>query len=254
MSKNYIVDMGKIYEDNYYGWNINSHLSKDVNNQIIRELKSNLALSEEIDNDTNDLLERYSSISLELYSQYNLNITFDFAYVKELYSQEYFDKRSTSLQISWDKIDWLNAFVGINKTRYIIYKLQNIYDGYYNQFGVSGVISKSLAYRVYAENILYFDIPSPDEVDGTEVDDGYWIGNLDLNFNLTNSLSLTNGLRYNNHEAYGYSKYIGFFSNFRWEFKKGCDLYIGYKSTIDEINDKYEIDYNQAYIKVSYTF
>ena len=254
MSKNYTIDMGKIYEDDYYGWNINSYLSKDVNNQIIRELKSNLALSEEIDNDTNDLLERYASISLEIYSQFNLNITFNFAYVKELYNQKYFDKQRTGLQISWNKIDWLNAFVGINKTRYIIYKLQNIYDGYYNQFGVSGVISKSLAYRVYAENILSFDIPSPDEVDGTEVDDNYWIGNLDLNFNLTNSLSLTNGLRYNNYEVYKYSEYTGFFSNFRWEFKKGCDLYIGYKSTINEIDNKHKIDYNQAYIKVSYTF
>ena len=51
-----------------------------------------------------------------------------------------------------------------------------------------------------------------------EVDDEYWIVNFDLNFNITNKISINNGLRYSNYEDDEKSEYIGYFSNFSWDF------------------------------------
>ena len=39
-----------------------------------------------------------------------------------------------------------------------------------------------------------------------------------------------------------------------WEFKPDCNLYLGYKTASDEIDNKVETDYKQTYMKISYTF
>ncbi|MDA3814491.1 MAG: hypothetical protein PF570_09610, partial [Candidatus Cloacimonetes bacterium] len=46
MSRNYTVDMGKIYEDDYYGWNLYSSLRKEINNKFFRSFTSNINASE----------------------------------------------------------------------------------------------------------------------------------------------------------------------------------------------------------------
>ena len=50
-------------------------------------------------------------------------------------------------------------------------------------------------------------------------------------------------LRFNNYESGNQTMYIGFFSNFRWEFKPECNLYLGYKTAHNEIDKKFETDY-----------
>jgi hypothetical protein len=258
MQKDYAVDMGKIYEDDFYGWNINTYYSKDINNDIFRELNTTINLSEEIDNQTDILLERYSYLNLELESNYYLKFYFDYQHVKEYFNDKYFNKHRTGFRIVWDKLDWFVLHIGINEIEDIEY--QHLFDSFnclYLQYGLSGIISKYINYGFFADKKIYSDM-----LEHPQVDDEYWIGNFDLNFNITNKISLNNGLRYNNYESYRYvdniwrfySEFIGFFSNFSWEFKRDCHLYFGYKTSLNEIDNSYQEDYQKLYAKISYNF
>ena len=252
MQKDYSVDMGNIYEDDFYGWNINSYYSKDIGNNIFRELNTTINLSEEIDNQTDILLERYSYLNVKLESNYNLKFDFDFVFVKEYFIDvnKYFNKHRIGFRIIWDKLDWFVLHLGINDIENInYYYLFDSYNGINLQYGLSGTISKYITYGFYADQNIYHDIP-----EHPKVDDEYWIGNFDLNFNITNKISLNNGLRYDNYEDNEKSEYIGFFSNFSWEFKRDCYIYCGYKTSLDMIDNEYQEDYQKFYTKISYNF
>ncbi|MCK5052526.1 MAG: hypothetical protein KAS53_12445 [Candidatus Cloacimonetes bacterium] len=258
MSKDYAVDMGKIYEDDYYGWNLNSYLIKEFSNIHLRSITSNINASEEIDNHTSELLERYAHFDLNLITNYHLDFEIDCVSVKELWSEKYFDKYQISFQSTWSKPKLFNAFVGINYVNYIIYVLNNDYQGRYLQLGLRGIINKYVSYSIIVDNMTYFDVPNVDYID-----DNYWLANLDFSLSLSNSLDLTSGIRFNNYEyAYtdsddvyhDYSQHVGLFSNLRWQFMKHNYIYLGYNSANNEINDISEYSHQQAYLKISYSF
>ena len=249
MSRDYTVDMGKIYEDDYYGWNFNSTLNREFKNKLLRSIKSNIDASEEIDNKTSELLERYAHFDLCLNSSYHLDFELDCTSVKEFYSEKYFDKYQISFQTTWSKPKLFNAFVGINYVNYIIYALNNDYQGRYLQMGLRGIIYKYASYSISVDNMNYFNIPTVDNVDNN-----YWLANMDISFSFSNNLDLTSGIRFNNYEYYDQSQHIGLFSNLRWQFKKRSYVYLGYNSANDKINEVDEYSYQQAYLKISYSF
>jgi len=249
MSRDYTVDMGKIYEDDYYGWNFNSTLNREFKNKLLRSIKSNIDASEEIDNKTSRLLERYAHFDLCLNSNYHLDFELDCTSVKEFYSEKYFDKYQISFQTIWSKPKLFNAFVGINYVNYIVYALDNDYQGRYLQMGLRGIIYKYASYSISVDNMNYFNIPTVDNVD-----DNYWLANMDLSFSFSNYLDLTSGIRFNNYEYYDQSQHIGLFSNLRWQFKKRSYVYLGYNSANDTINEVTEFSHQQAYLKISYSF
>ena len=258
MSKDYAVDMGKIYEDDYYGWNFNSTLLKELNNDVLRSITSNFNASEEIDNRTSKLLERYAHFDLNFSSNYHLDFELDCVSVKELWSGKYFNKYQISLQTTWSKPKLFSAFVGINYGNYIIYALHNDYQGRYLQMGLRGIINKYTSYSITVDNMNYLNIPQVDNVD-----DNYWLTNMDVSFSLSNNLDLTSGIRFNNYEyAYtdsdneyhDYSQHVGLFSNLRWQFKKRSYIYMGYNSANNTISEVNEFSHQQAYLKVSYSF
>ena len=249
MNKNYSIDMGKIYEDDYYGWNLYSSLRKEFNNKFLRSITSNINASEEIDNHTSKLLERYAHFDLSLNSNYHLNFMLNSKSIKELYSGKYFDKYQISFQTTWSKPKLFNAFIGITYVNDIIYYLNNDYHGRYLQLGLRGIIYKYISYSITADNIKYYDIPKVDFID-----DNYWLANMDISFSFSNNLDLTSGIRFNNYEYYDQTQHIGLFSNLRWQFKKRSYVYLGYNSANDKINEVDEYSHQQAYLKISYSF
>lgn len=249
MSKSYTVDMGKIYEDDFYGWNFNSSLYKEFKSAKLRSVTSSINISEEIDNHTSKLLERYAHFDLSMNSNYYLDFELDCVSVKELYNDEYFNKYQISFQTTWKKPKLFKMFLGFNYVNYIIYTLGNDFDGYYIQLGISGIIYKYISYSLTADKMVYFNIPEVDNVD-----DNYWLANFDISVSPSNKLDLTSGIRYNNYEYYDYSQHIGLFSNLRWQFRKRSYLYVGYNSAQDKINSINEFDHQQTYVKISYSF
>ena len=256
MSKNYAVDMGKTYEDDFYGWNFNSTLNKELKNNLLRSITSNIDASEEIDNKTSKLLERYAHFDLSLNSNYHLNFMLNGKSVKELYSEKYFNKYQISFQTTWSKPKLFNAFIGITYVNDIIYCLNNDYRGIYLQLGLRGIIYKYISYSITADNIKYYDIPEVDYFD-----DNFWYTNMDVSFSLSNDLSITSGVRFNDRKVADYynlnnffSQHIGLFSNLRWQYKKRSYIDLGYNSANDKINEIDEYSHQQAYLKISYSF
>ncbi len=249
MSKNYTVDMGKIYEDDYYGWNFNSSLYKEFKSNQLRSVTSSINVSEEIDNHTSKLLERYAHFDLSMNSNYYLDFELDCVIVKEFYSEKYFNKHQVSLQTIWKKPKLFQLFAGINFVNYIVYALNEDYQGQYLQFGLRGIVNKYISYTITADNMNYYDLP-----DVSFVDDNYWFANFDLSFSPSNTLDLTSGIRYNNYEYYDYTQHIGIFSNLRWQYRKQSHIYLGYNSANNRINEKNKYSSQQAYLKISYSF
>jgi len=123
------------------------------------------------------------------------------------------------------------------------------YKNQYNNLTIAtnGNINKYIAYNISATRCGYGKFP-----DGCDADREFWYSNAGTTVNLSNDISITNGLRYNN---YGDVNDVGFFSNFRWEFRPDCNLFVGYSTAGDDY-EKGEIErsYEQAYCKINYSF
>ena len=262
MSKNYRVDMGKIYEDNFYGWNLDYSSVQSVDSDIFGELETTVNLSEEIDNESNQLLERYLSMKNNIDTVYNIDFDLEFIYVKENVTPndtyaKYIDKIILGAGIDWEKINYFKPGLSINRVRYYFYRLEDSYNGYVIQSKFSGIIDKYVSYFCSLDYSIYEEMPNTDLYD-----DQYLFLNFDLTINFSNRLSLSNGIRHNNYnslhydnsEYRNYSKYLGYFSNFKWEINANCNLYAGIKIAENTINKEREIDYNKFYLKLIYIF
>ncbi len=254
MSRDYRVNMGKIYEDDFYGWNLDFSSVQSVDSQIFGELETCVNLSEEIDNKSNLLLERYLNLENSISTICNIDFDFDFEYVKENITPgetaaKYIDKLILGTSLEWDQINCFKPGLSVNKVRYYFYRLKDSYEGYVIQGKLSGIIDKYFSYFFSIDYNTYKDMP-----DVSTVDNEYMLLNFDLTINLSNRLSLSNGIRYDNYEYKSYSEYLGCFSNFKWEINPNCNLFTGIKIAQNTIDNERETDYSNFYLKLIYIF
>lgn len=249
MSNDYAMDMGKIYEDNYYGWNISSSYKKDIFANPLRSIELLISASEEIDNDTSLLLERMCNITTNFETIYDVSITPDLFYVKEFFADKHYEKYRAGLRMSWDYLQYFQPKSSWNILETLIYSLEDMYISYYYQYGLSGDLGKYISYFFSADNIIYEEVPA-----NPSIDDEYWIFNGDININFTNSLSISSGVGFNNYDYYEYSDHWGIYSNLIWEYKSQSTILLGYKSARDKINSELETDYEKLYLKINYSF
>jgi len=249
MSKNYNADMGIINDRDYYSWSINATQSEDVNNKLVKSISSRVQVREQKENISNDLIEKVTTTYLCLEFQNNLDFWINNVFGKENYAAKIHNNKNLSFGLSWKKLNLLATSFSFSSGELLIYEFNKTFKSIYLQYAISGFINKFISYRVSLDNIRYFDVP-----DSETNDDDYIYGNADITITLSNNISLTNGLRFNNYEWNGFSDHYGIFSNFRWEFRPGCNLFLGYKSSSDEIDNIFYTDYEQLYLKLSYIF
>jgi hypothetical protein len=251
MSKDYQADMGYIEEDNYYGWSITASRSKRFRASLFRELECTLGAYDMLDNATSQSRISKYDFCIEADTRLNTDISFDFERIRELYAGTYYLQKSAASDIHWHHYRWMQLHLNLSYSEDLIYYFRNVYTGFNQRFGINGDISRYLAYNCEASHIKYYDTPAHLT---PYIDDEYWYGNLDFTINISNRLSLTNGVRYNNYEFADYRSYVGFFSNLRWEYRPGSHLFIGYKRSEDEIGPRYTPTLDQAYIKLTYLY
>ncbi len=248
MSEDFSLDMGKIFEDDFFGWQIYTETNRDINRQLLRTIDFSIWISEELNNKKHDLLERFLISELVFEFNFNLELTIDAKFVREQYSRKYFNKNRVGIIFNWDKYNWFNIIAGYFKLDALIYDPGLIKKADYFQVGLKGDLGKHLAFSILADNLQYRDL-KPDY----NMDDNYWIINSDLSLNLSNQINCTAGLRYNNYNWYKYTEHVGYFLNFRWEYWRDCNLFIGYKYSADEINTDYNTNYEIFYLKIVHT-
>jgi len=253
MTRDYRADMGWNYEDNFYGWNLDYSTLNHIKHSVFNEMETSISLGEEIDNKTNKLLERKFTFNTDLFTNNNLDYGFDFIYYKEFVASsgafgKYFDKLRMGLNLEWDRFSSFENQLSINFVHYLFYRLNENHDGTIVQYRLSGVVSKNLSYNFNLDYSIYPDLPE------LLYDKEYWIGNFDLVMNISNRLSISQGLRYDDYEHGNYSQYLGYFANIRWNTTENLDVFAGFKETMNKIYSENETDFRTLYIKLRYSY
>jgi hypothetical protein len=254
MNKNYRALMGKNYEDDFYGWNLDFEYVRCLEKTFIKEIETSFTTTHEYDNESNLLLERYVSLENTFYLNHNIDFDLEFEYVKENVTPsnsiaEYTENLLLCAKMDWDQLSYFKPGISINKVRDYFYRLQKSYYSYVVQGKLSGIVDKYVSYFCSLDYTSIEDMPET-----TTYDDEYVIANFDLTLNLSNQLSLTNGVRYHDYEYGSNTEYLGYFSNFKWEINSKSDIFAGIKFSQDTINQDRIIDYNTFYLKLIYMF
>ena len=247
-SKNYTADMGLVYRTDFTAIDANLNYNRDFNSRLLKSFGSNIWFHKAFET-LNNLLEQNGAFGFWNTFEQKFNIGVNINIGQENHDNEIHNWDSIYFNFSSWKYPLLNFNINYGINHSLVYFLNDVFKQNYFNAGFSGDIGTKLSYNISAQQIRYFDFPI-----NCGMDEKYWICNTDLTINFSNSLSLTNGLRFNDYESSDSAKFLGFFSNFQFEFKKNCNLYLGYKTAQDEIEQKYITDYKKAFMKVSYTF
>lgn len=248
-SKNYSADMGRVFQTDLTSLNANIRQNSEPNGKIIKKFGSGIWLHKAIMNIDKKLLEQNGGLNFWMNSSYKTNFSFNANIGQESFNDSIYTWDNIYAGLGCWKISWLSARINYSTGRSLVYDLSEIYNKDYINLSLWGNIGSNLSYNIYTQRQRYFGFPTD-----CEMDNEYWLGNADLTINFSNKLSLTNGLRYNNYESDSQTAYLGFFSNLRYEFRDNSNMYLGYKTAQDEIEQEFITDYKQAYMKVSYTF
>lgn len=260
MSKEYQADMGYIEEDNYYGWSLTAARTRRFRKSLLRQIDMTMGAYDMLDNTTSQSRISKFDLCIEADSRIDTDFSLDFERTTELYRGTYYLQSSAATDVHWHHFRWMQLHLNLSYNEDLIYFFRDVYTGFNQRFGINGDISRYLAYSCEASHIKYFDTPAHLT---TYVDDEYWLGNLDFTINISNKLSVTNGVRYNNTNGFRYNNnnepgiydsYVGFFSNLRWEYHPGSHLFVGYKRIEDEKDEQFNSTLDQAYIKLTYLY
>ena len=148
----------------------------------------------------------------------------------------------------------------------IVYSLNQTKDYYFVKAGFSSSFKKRLSGYIsvthydYDYNKLNY-IYTPTDTLLLRLDNSYEIANLSLDYNFSNRMSLKNGLGISTYKTGSRYSNLTFYSNFRYEFKKDCFLYLGYKtgqaqdepSTLNDLTGHFNRNSASAYLKLSLT-
>ncbi|HOD54131.1 MAG TPA: hypothetical protein PKJ08_06370, partial [Candidatus Cloacimonadota bacterium] len=106
-----------------------------------------------------------------------------------------------------------------------------------------------ISYNIRNNHIVWLDIK-----DSPEFDSIYDIGNFDLELTFNSRIKIVSGARYNNYEYLAQSQHLGYFTTLHWYINPTSSLYAGYKSTADEINDRFERSSASIWMKINKVF
>jgi len=249
VSKNYAPDMGWINVTDLYAYNLNAWQNSEPNKKYLKEYGWSLWWHEAAKNKTNNLLEHNGGINFWFNTPQKINCWTNFNMGKEGYEDNVYDWYCIYFGGKWTKFEEFGFMIGGGGGKTLIYDLLETHKKAYLDLNCWGKISQYFSYSISSTLKKYFGLPKD-----AGLDDEYWIGNAGFDINISNNLSLTNGLRFNDYSSGNQTMHLGFFSNFRWEFKPDCNVYLGYKTASNKIDNKVETDYKQTYMKISYTF
>jgi len=249
VSKDFVADIGRYEERNFYFDNWNLWFSRDVFGENIKSYGYSYWGSFSRYNDSDSLRMMNNGINLWTNTAVDINGNINGNLNKENYEGVIYDLYNCSSNISfefWKAFQW--NFGGETGTTIIYdYAKKHRYNTLWG--GIWGDIGSHVTYNASVNFYSYEKMPE----DGW-LDNQFMIGNAGGTINFNNDVSLSGGLRYRDDHSYGMVNRIGFFSNFRWEFKPDCNLFAGYSTAGYKEGSSYERGYEQSYFKVNYSF
>jgi len=249
INEDFYADMGWIHKRDIFQINFDIWNEYEYNDNIIKNFGWYIWGHRESENIKSDLLNQYSGINMWINTRPRFDVWTNFRLGREGYKEDSYDWYRMSAGISWEYFDWLEIDLDYGRWNTLVYELENTYKSDGIDFEVSLDLSRYTSLKFEVSKRIYYNYP-----DSSKLDNNYLICNSKLEINLSNDLSLTNGLRFNNYEHEDQTQHIGFFSNLCWQFKPESNIYLGYKLSTDEIDNRFNSNYEIFYFKITYLF
>ncbi len=250
-SKDFKADMGDVNQTDYYSMNMNFNYNNNDNNsgRFITNFGFSGWGNGLIDDFNDDKPTKSAGFNYWFNTKNDFNLWTNINIGSEDYENKLFDWYSANIGIKYEKYSNFEPSVDFAKSKTLVYALENMYNKKSLSLSIEGILKPFVSYETSLVFYKYSDLPKTEFVD-----DSYCLGNANLNFNLSNSLGISNGLRYNNYESGVYSKHLGFYSNLHWEYNSDCTIYFGYSTAENDIENVIVKDYENLYLKILYTF
>lgn len=252
LSKDFKADMGSINQTDYYSMNLNYNYNNN-NNENNGKFITNFGISGWsnilIDNFDDENPDKSVGFNYWFDTENKFNFWMNGNIGSEKYNEKSFDWYNANLGIRYEKYDIIEPSINYSQAKSLVYYLEDLYHKKSFSFSINGTIKPFISYNASLTFKEYTDLPK-----NTVVDDSYCLGNGDIYFNISNRLGISNGIRYNNYESESYSKHLGIFSNFHWEYNDNCNIYLGYSTAENDVENITVKDYENLYLKVLYNF
>jgi len=249
ISKDFDPKMGYVNLTGFSQFNAMIWKETELKNKIFNKMESSYFGNVELENETDKLLNQYQNFGIDFSTNLDLGISANISQGREFYAESYFNQNMHSLGFKQTSLGFLQVHMTFTNGERILYSLSKMCQFKTLQFGVFGDVSKFASYSISADKTRYLNL-----VKSENIDDEYWVGNLDISLNLSNNLSLKNGIRYDDFEYAGIVKHFGFFSNFHYQMNNNVDIYLGYKTSTNEIENRSIADYKTVFLKVGFQF
>ncbi|MCK9330986.1 MAG: hypothetical protein M0Q94_14015 [Candidatus Cloacimonetes bacterium] len=242
--KDFIAEMGRIYETGYYG----TYLSYTFNQDNIKKI-NNLYFSNWINYsfyDNNDFRGLFLGIDQSLNIYNHLQQSTSMYYHIENFNDKNYHNKKVNLGMGYYNLGQIryNLRVGLGKQLLYMFERINLFSEINNSLTYSFKDNFDLSLSV--TNMRYYNFKDGDV---QYMDNEYYYLNSDISYFINKSISLVSGIRYNNYNHYNYSGHLGFYSNLNVEIGKML-LYLGYNRGEDKYMNKWEILHNLLYLKL----
>jgi len=250
-SKDFKADMGNINQTDYYSMNMNYNYNKedDASGKFITNTGISSWSNILIDDFNDDKPEKSAGFNYWFNTKNDFNFWMNGNIGSEKYCENLYNWYNANLGIKFYKYEIFVPSINFSKSKSLVYSLENTYDKKSLSFSLNGIIKPFISYESSITFKKYSNLP-----ESNSVDDSYCLGNSNIDFNISNSLGITNGIRYNNYECGNYSQHLGFYSNLHWEYNANCNVYLGYGIAENDVENITIKDYENLYLKVLYSF
>jgi len=267
LSKDFRADMGTFYETGYESYNVDASWNSDSKDKYLKQwgLSAYGGYQNSLDSHTSSNNQNSGFNGwFEFSPKYGVFLGGN--QYQETYQEKKHNQFSGYIICNWYKYDSFGCGMNAGMGNSLIYNLNNTY----NTLNVSGNIYGNVSQKLnWSLSLTQYNYSYPRTVtfytdtDTTIVinDNHYQISAAGLNYNFSNTTTWRNGLSLTSYDADGDYARITFYSNFRYEFKQDCFLYLGYKTgqAQDEQSGwkdplgRFKRNSASAYLKVSLT-
>jgi len=230
------------------GWNLN--YENYMNHSFIRtySIYQNLNIDCERE-DIKTIRNRYANIGMNLNFVNQTGISLNINAGSDRLQTGLTDWYEADCNYSWSCFLPLNGYIGTTVGNNISYMLSDVFLKKVFYGGFNGYLGPAVSYNVRNSHVIWKEFPAD-----IPIDNEYDISNLDMELTFNSRFKIVSGVRYNNYNTVSDHPHLGYFSTVYYYITPASSLYVGYKSTEDEMNDSFERTSASLWTKINIVF
>jgi len=260
-SKDIYADAGYLYYKNRQCYGISSSWTSKPGYGFLKKMTSFLSVDFSDwfhNNETSSECALYGNLIFDLKPKLRVNLQANYGNIFDDFWQEhyYYEINST---ITLDKWTWFYVAVNLGNANTLIYTLNETYQQNRLITYIQGYLAQKFFYLL-SWNFNKYDYPRKNIVDygsgpiEVQLDDQYSVINAKIQYNPNLYLGITTGLGFSNYESEEVFSHISYYVNLRYEFKRNCFFYMGYKTNQTQVERFSSTDILGRFTKDTATF